>query len=460
MEDEKDFSDESDFEENDDEIEESDEVEIEETNMTSIADDIKPWCAAVSALAVDATCPIGLNLQEFFKHIKLSDEMFSEISIGDNRRTIPNGKHFDYLEKKNCVKKKKKVKRGNREVFTKQLMLKHIVCKTHPETNEIIRRNIVILIAKSAILENSLSINILGAISYEEIEKVLGFILQSFKENAKVMLYDPEHVKIVENPLIVVNVIDGTITINEVSSNFPTIINGDLIVQGKCAFSHLCVNGEIKMQPNSHINIVNKDKLSLEGLMHINEYNVEFSGKYYNLIKPLPVYDNTTFPSTPKKLVFDEGYEPTEKLIVQTPIDKLYNMSLKDIHYKCDNVIINFNMKMNINLNKLNCLINNRFKRKMGNMQTNTILFKYVSDNNNEVHIHFKRTGKCNINTAKSIEEGIETLKYLYSKFNEHRYSLYDTNEHLTKMTPFKLEKILTDYIGVVNVHKTPWNKK
>ena len=71
-----------------------------------------------------------------------------------------------------------------------------------------------------------------------------------------------------------------------------------------------------------------------------------------------------------------------------------------------------------------------------------------------------KRTGRCNINTAKSIEEGVETLKYLFAKFNEHRYSLYDANIHLTKMTPFQLDRIITEYITLVNIHKSPWVKK
>ena len=110
-------------------------------------------------------------------------------------------------------------------------------------------------------------------------------------------------------------------------------------------------------------------------------------------------------------------------------------MRVEDIYIIFDNIIINFRTGTTIKLQNLEHISDDKFIFMMNDPKTNTVRFQFISHKDKKIHVHFKRTGRCNINKVKSIEEAEETLKYIYELFQKHKYLLEVTEIQLNEMS-------------------------
>ena len=150
------------------------------------------------------------------------------------------------------------------------------------------------------------------------------------------------------------------------------------------------------------------------------------------------------------ELKIDETFYK-EYRVVTSNLEDLFGITVTDLEIMYDNLIVNFNILKNIKLQNLYNIADDRLKFMMNDPSTNSVRFKFTTSTNNIVHIHFKRTGKCNINRTKSIDEAKETIRYLYNIFQKKSYNLEVEDKHLIDLNHSEANESITDILKIVS---------
>ena len=163
-------------------------------------------------------------------------------------------------------------------------------------------------------------------------------------------------------------------------------------------------------------------------------------------------FSRAIFDEEKKEYTFEEG--ALQKVnIVESDHDELMKIKSDDIEIQFDNIIINFRTGCLLELQNLEDIADDKFIFMMNDPKTNTVRFKFISSEGNQIHVHFKRTGRCNINKVKSIEEAEEALSHIYGLFKRHRYLLEITETQFDEMTSIEMIKGRDNIIQVMKAY-------
>lgn len=165
-------------------------------------------------------------------------------------------------------------------------------------------------------------------------------------------------------------------------------------------------------------------------------------------------FTRAVFDEVKNDYTFEEGALQKIK-IVESDHDELMAMHVNDIKIVFDNIIINFRTGCLLELQNLEDISDDKLIFMMNDPKTNTVRFKFISSKGSKIHVHFKRTGKCNINKVKSVEEAEETIIYIYSLFKKHRYLLEVSEIQLNEMTSIQIMKGRDSIIQIMNEYYT-----
>lgn len=166
-------------------------------------------------------------------------------------------------------------------------------------------------------------------------------------------------------------------------------------------------------------------------------------------------FNRSIFNEKTKEYEFEEGALEYVK-IINNEIDDLMKMNVNDINIIFDNIIVNFRTNDTIELQNLQSITDSdkKFIFMMNDPKTNTVRFQFISHLNNKIHVHFKRTGRCNINKVKSIEEAEEAIQYIYDIFQKHKYLIEVTDTQLDKMSNIECIKATSNIVNLMSKYR------
>jgi len=160
-------------------------------------------------------------------------------------------------------------------------------------------------------------------------------------------------------------------------------------------------------------------------------------------------FDRSTYDPTTKQYKFEDGAIQYIQ-VVDGDENMIQNLCADDIDIIFDNIIVNFKTNSTINLSNLEAISDDKFKFMMNDPKTNTVRFKYLVDDDNDIHVHFKRTGKCNLNRIKSIHDAQQALLYIYDLFQKDRYILQKDHKDLDELNSMELDECINDVVSIM----------